>query len=75
MYCRIPPSSGLLRGVRWFKTDVSGLPNCPISTGEAAADAWNHACVLSAVCTCLGSLQNPTSNCMANFVLLFYCTH
>jgi hypothetical protein len=26
----IPPSSGLLRGVRWFKTDVLGLPISPI---------------------------------------------
>jgi hypothetical protein len=26
MYCLIFPSSGLLHGVSWFKTDVSGLP-------------------------------------------------
>jgi hypothetical protein len=28
-------SSALLRGVRWFKTDVSGLPIYPIFKGQA----------------------------------------
>jgi hypothetical protein len=28
------PSSGLLRGLRWFETDVFGLPICPISRGH-----------------------------------------
>jgi hypothetical protein len=35
-HCRLPPrlnlilpSSGLLRSVRWFETDVSGLPTEP----------------------------------------------
>ena len=31
---RILPSAGLLRGVRWFKTDVSGLPIRPIFKGQ-----------------------------------------
>jgi hypothetical protein len=31
---RIFPSSGLLRGVRWFETDVSGLPIRPIVKGH-----------------------------------------
>jgi hypothetical protein len=30
---RIIPSSGLLREVKWFKTDVSGLPIGPIFKG------------------------------------------
>jgi hypothetical protein len=28
-------SSGLLRGVRWFETDVSALPIGPIFKGQA----------------------------------------
>ena len=32
------PSSGLLHGVRCFKTDVSGLPITPIFKGEAVLD-------------------------------------
>ena len=32
---RIIPSSVLLRGVRWFDTDVSGLPIGPIFKGQA----------------------------------------
>jgi hypothetical protein len=35
----ILPSSGLLRGVSWFKTDVSGLPISPIFKGQAARKA------------------------------------
>jgi hypothetical protein len=30
------PSSGLLRGVCWFKTDVSGLPISPNFKGHAS---------------------------------------
>jgi hypothetical protein len=34
MLYRILPPSGLLRGVRWFETDVSGLPVGPIFNGQ-----------------------------------------
>jgi hypothetical protein len=34
----ILPSSGLLRGVRWFETDVSGLPVGPIFKGQAVQE-------------------------------------
>jgi hypothetical protein len=37
----ILPSSGLLRGVMWFETDVSGLPICPILKGQGVQEeAW-----------------------------------
>jgi hypothetical protein len=35
---RILPSSGLLRGVMWFKTDVSGLPIGTIFKGQTPED-------------------------------------
>ena len=35
MSFRILPSSGLLRDVRWFETDVSGLPIGPNFKGQA----------------------------------------
>jgi hypothetical protein len=35
------PSYGLLRGVNWFKTDVSGLPMGPIFKGQTVQEeAW-----------------------------------
>jgi hypothetical protein len=37
----ILPSSVLLRGVSWFKTDVSGRPVCPIFKGQIVqASSW-----------------------------------
>jgi hypothetical protein len=35
---RILPSSGLLRDVRWFKTDVSGLLISPTFKGSSKTD-------------------------------------
>ena len=32
----------LLRGVRWFETDVSGLPLFPISWESLALENWNN---------------------------------
>jgi hypothetical protein len=51
MACRLLPgfgneffliisSSWLLCGVRWFETDVSGLPIGPIFKGQAVKEAW-----------------------------------
>ena len=37
---RITPSSRLLRDVRRFETDVSGLPICPIFNGQADLPSW-----------------------------------
>ena len=37
----ILPSCGLLRGVRWFETDVSRLPVCPIFKGQGASSVSN----------------------------------
>ena len=34
-WTKILPAFGLLHGVRWFKTDVSGLPIGPIFKGQA----------------------------------------
>ena len=34
----IPPSTGLLHGVRWFDTDVSGLPISPIFKGQSVQE-------------------------------------
>jgi hypothetical protein len=34
----ILPSSGLLRGIRWFETDVSGPPIGPIFLGSLALE-------------------------------------
>jgi hypothetical protein len=43
---RILPSSGILRGVRWFATDVSGLIIGPIFKGQAVqeeeTDSWKE---------------------------------
>ena len=38
--CWIIPSSGILRWVRWFETDVSGLPIGPIFKGQAILLLW-----------------------------------
>ena len=35
---RILPSSGLLRGVSWFKTDVLRLTICPIFEGQTVQE-------------------------------------
>jgi hypothetical protein len=32
------PFSGLLRGVKWFETDVLGLPISPIFKGQAVQE-------------------------------------
>jgi hypothetical protein len=45
----ILPSSGLLRGVKWFRLDVSGIRIGPIYKGQAAA-SWT-ACPLKRVAT------------------------
>ena len=37
---RILTSSALLRDVRWFETDVSGLSMCPIFKGQTWVDPW-----------------------------------
>jgi hypothetical protein len=37
----VVPTSGLLRGVRWFGTDVSGAPICPALKSQAVqVDVW-----------------------------------
>ena len=39
----ILPSSGLLRGVRWFETDVSGLPTSLTFKGQSVDFKPRHA--------------------------------
>ena len=36
---RILPSSAFLRGIRWFQTNVSGLPIRPTFKGQAVQEA------------------------------------
>ena len=57
----ILPSSGLLHGVRWFETDVSGLPIGPIFNAQAVQDPW-HFTALRLKMAPAGSPKTSVSN-------------
>jgi hypothetical protein len=73
-YCyaaRILPSSGLLRGVRWFETDVLGLPILHIFKDQALFRQFFDL-QKSSHCTDLGFVPTALDS-SSLFILIFLC--
>ena len=73
----IHPSSGSLRGVKWFKTDVAGLPIGRIFNGHDVAhqDGADTTCPETSVSNNLTTRNNPEDgriqfNCVASTCII-----